>query len=57
MSIAPENVAANTNNTALMIGEKAADIIMEELGLNKQGQSGNWLSLSDEPLQANLSIM
>ena len=33
LSIAPENVGANTNNTALMIGEKAADIIIRELGL------------------------
>ncbi|KEY74603.1 hypothetical protein S7711_05034 [Stachybotrys chartarum IBT 7711] len=33
LSIPPENVGANTNNTALMIGEKAADIIMRELGL------------------------
>jgi alcohol oxidase len=32
-SIVPENVAANTNHTALLIGEKAADIIMRELGL------------------------
>ncbi|KAI0394438.1 GMC oxidoreductase [Xylariaceae sp. FL0594] len=32
-SIVPVNVAANTNNTALVIGEKAADIIMRELGL------------------------
>ena len=29
----PENVAANTYNTALMVGEKAADIFIEELGL------------------------
>ncbi|KFY79231.1 hypothetical protein V499_01735 [Pseudogymnoascus sp. VKM F-103] len=36
MSIAPENVGANTNNTALVIGEKAADIIMQELGLNQR---------------------
>ncbi|KAI1344479.1 GMC oxidoreductase [Xylariaceae sp. FL0016] len=35
LGIAPENVGANTNNTALMIGEKAADIIKEELGLHK----------------------
>ncbi|KAI8622903.1 GMC oxidoreductase [Xylariaceae sp. FL1651] len=35
ISIAPENVAANTNNTALVIGEKAADIIIRELGLRK----------------------
>ena len=33
LSICPENVGANTNNTALMIGEKAAAIIAEELGL------------------------
>ena len=33
MSIPPENVAANTNSTALLIGEKAADIIIQELGL------------------------
>jgi choline dehydrogenase-like flavoprotein len=33
LSIAPENVGANTNNTALLIGEKAAAIIIKELGL------------------------
>jgi alcohol oxidase len=33
LSIAPGNVAANTNATALMIGEKAADIFIEELGI------------------------
>lgn len=32
LSIAPENVAANTAATALAIGEKAADIILKELG-------------------------
>ena len=31
LSIPPGNVAANTNNTALAIGEKAADIILAEL--------------------------
>lgn len=31
LSIPPENVGANTNNTALAIGEKAADIILAEL--------------------------
>lgn len=35
LSIAPENVGANTNNTALVIGEKGADIIAKELGLIK----------------------
>lgn len=33
LSIPPENVGANTNNTALVIGERAADIFIRELGL------------------------
>jgi choline dehydrogenase-like flavoprotein len=33
LSIAPENVGANTNNTALVIGMKGAEIIGKELGL------------------------
>ncbi|KAI0179360.1 putative alcohol oxidase [Hypoxylon sp. FL1284] len=33
LSIAPRNVAANTNHTALAVGEKAADIFIKELGL------------------------
>ncbi|ETS85863.1 hypothetical protein PFICI_03888 [Pestalotiopsis fici W106-1] len=33
LSIAPRNVSANTNNTALTIGEKAADLIIQDLGL------------------------
>lgn len=32
-SIAPANVGANTYNTALAIGEKAAVIIAEDLGI------------------------
>ena len=32
-SIAPDNVGANTYNTALAIGEKAAVIIAEDLGI------------------------
>ncbi|KAE9975416.1 hypothetical protein EG328_003204 [Venturia inaequalis] len=41
LSVPPENVGANTNNTALMIGEKAADIVVRELGLgNKRKDSG-----------------
>ena len=35
LSIAPENVGANTNNTAITIGEKAADIIIKDLGLGQ----------------------
>lgn len=34
LSIPPGNVGANTNNTAFMIGEKAADIFIRELGLS-----------------------
>jgi alcohol oxidase len=33
LSIAPSNVGANTYNTALIIGEKAAMIIAEDLGI------------------------
>ncbi len=33
LSIAPSNVSANTYNTALGVGEKAAVIIAEELGI------------------------
>ncbi|KAF8864338.1 putative alcohol oxidase [Acephala macrosclerotiorum] len=33
LSVIPENVGANTNNTALVIGEKAAVIIGKELGI------------------------
>ncbi|KAG8160628.1 hypothetical protein KVR01_008892 [Diaporthe batatas] len=33
LSIVPENVGANTANTAMVIGEKAADIVIRELGL------------------------
>lgn len=33
LSMVPENVGANTNNTALTVGEKAATIIAAELGV------------------------
>ncbi len=33
LSIAPGNIGAHTANTAYVIGEKAADIIIHELGL------------------------
>jgi alcohol oxidase len=35
LSIPPSNVAANTNNTAIAIGERAAAMFIEELGLIK----------------------
>lgn len=34
LSICPKNVAAHTNATAFLVGEKAADILDKELGLN-----------------------
>ena len=37
LSIVPRNVGANTCNTAMLVGEKAAAIIMSELGL-KDGE-------------------
>jgi alcohol oxidase len=33
MSIVPENVGSNTYNTAIAIGEKAAVIIAQDLGI------------------------
>ena len=33
-SIAPSNVGANTYNTAIAIGEKAAVLIAEDLGIS-----------------------
>jgi len=33
LSMVPENVGANTNNTALVVGEKTAVIIGRELGI------------------------
>ena len=35
LSVPPENVGANTGGTAFVIGEKAADIFIQELGLGK----------------------
>lgn len=35
LSVPPENVGANTGNTAFAVGEKAADIFIKELGLGK----------------------
>lgn len=35
LSVPPENVGANTGNTAFVIGEKAADIFIRDLGLGK----------------------
>ena len=33
LSVPPQHVAANTYNAALLVGEKAADIFVGELGL------------------------
>ncbi|ORY12196.1 GMC oxidoreductase-domain-containing protein [Clohesyomyces aquaticus] len=35
LSVPPQNVGANTGGTAFVVGEKAADIFIGELGLNK----------------------
>ena len=39
-SISPDNVGANTYNTAIAIGEKAAVIIAEDLGI--KGVTSEW---------------
>ena len=41
-SISPDNVGANTYNTAIAIGEKAAVIIAEDLGI--KGVTFKWTS-------------
>ncbi len=40
LSVPPENVGANTGNTAFLVGEKAADIFIKELGLSEGQGSG-----------------
>ena len=37
LSVPPENVGANTGNTAFLVGERAADIFIKELGLAGAG--------------------
>lgn len=39
LSIPPENVGANTGGTAFVIGERAADLFINELGLSKRADS------------------
>jgi alcohol oxidase len=48
LSVPPENVGANTGNTAFVVGEKAADIIVKELGLTNKS------SRNDTQAQARL---
>lgn len=38
LSIAPGMVAANTNNTAYVVGEKGAEIILAEFDAAREGQ-------------------
>jgi alcohol oxidase len=38
LSVVPVNIAANTNNLALVIGEKASDIFIQELSLGRPEQ-------------------
>ena len=41
-SVTPANVGANTYNTAIAIGEKAAVIIAEDLGI--KGVTSEWIT-------------
>lgn len=41
LSVPPENVGANTGNTAFVVGEKAADIFLHELGLHESAASAD----------------
>ena len=56
LSIAPGNVGANTYNTAIAVGEKAAVIIAEDLGI--KGVTPEWtLSLAQLILLVFLEIL
>ena len=46
LSIAPGNVGANTYNTAIAVGEKAAVIIAEDLGI--KGVTSEWTWLGED---------
>ena len=41
LSVPPENVGANTGNTAFVVGERAADLFIRELGLQWNGGKQN----------------
>ncbi|KAG9918669.1 alcohol oxidase, partial [Aureobasidium melanogenum] len=51
LSICPGNVGANTNNTALLVGEKAADIFAQDLGLGEVGQLLRRMDSADPRLE------
>jgi alcohol oxidase len=38
LSVPPENVGANTGGTAFVVGERAADIFIKELGLDSTAE-------------------
>ena len=38
LSICPINVSANTNNTALLVSEEVADILVRDLSLGSTGE-------------------
>ena len=47
LSIAPGNVGANTYNSAIAIGEKAAVIIAEDLGIKGVTSEWTWAMAAD----------
>ncbi|EMC91126.1 hypothetical protein BAUCODRAFT_79805 [Baudoinia panamericana UAMH 10762] len=56
LSVPPENVGANTGNTAFVVGERAADIFIKELGLGQQSNGEKEdapLKKVDSPLAVN----
>ncbi len=53
LGVVPENVGANTGNTAFVVGEKAASIFIKELGLDgAQGKAegGEQSKRADSPM-------
>jgi alcohol oxidase len=51
LSICPGNVGANTNNTALLVGEKVADIFARDLGLGAIGEQIEHIDSAMETLK------
>jgi alcohol oxidase len=56
LSIPPENVGANTGGCAFVVGERAADIFIKELGLG-QGQGTATLEKRKDSVLAERPIV
>lgn len=51
LSVPPQNVGANTGNTAFVVGERAADFFIKELGLGQAVQEETTQARVDSPVE------